>query len=446
MALCVSRPDIARAHILRAAARQFPEGDVQHWWLAESGRGIRTRISDDAVWLSYVTLHYVGATGDVGILDEPVGFLDGPRLKPEQNENFFQPGLSAETASLYEHCARGLDYSLGVGAHGLPLMGTGDWNDGMNHVGSGGKGESVWLGWFLHLTMTEFAHLASDRGDARRAANWMVHAASLKDSLDQAWDGDWYRRAYFDDGSPMGSISDAECMIDGIAQSWSVISRAGEPARAQRAMAAVEKYLVRRDDRLVLLFSPPFDHSDPNPGYIQGYPPGVRENGGQYTHGSIWSVLAFAMLGDGDRAGELFSMMNPIHHGDSPSSIHRYRVEPYVACGDLYSMPPQTGRGGWTWYSGSAGWMYRIALEGILGFRLQGETLVMNPCIARTWPGFSIAYRHRSTPYQITIENPAGVSRGVVLTELDGVTLTGPPGTVSLVDDGRDHRIRIVLR
>ncbi len=446
MALCISRPEIARAHILRAAGRQFPEGDVQHWWLPESGRGIRTQISDDMVWLPYVVSHYIGVTGDAAILDEAVAFIEGPALTENQHEAFFQPATSAQTATLFEHCARGLDRSLSVGVHGLPLMGSGDWNDGMNCVGVGGKGESVWLGWFLQATLSEFVHIAYDRGEAKRAAAWMLHAAALKESLEQSWDGDWYRRAYFDDGTPLGSIQNSECRIDSLAQTWSVISKAAEPARAQRAMAALEKYLVKRDDGLVLLFTPPFDVSDPNPGYIQGYPKGIRENGGQYTHGAAWSVLAFAMLGDGDRAAELFSIMNPIHHGSSQAAIHRYRVEPYVICGDLYSAQSQVGRGGWTWYSGSAGWMYRVALEGILGFLLQGTNLKINPCIPRAWPGFTMTFRYRTATYEIAVENPNGVSRGVALTELDGQVLPGETtGLAPLTDDGQTHRLRVVL-
>ena len=427
MAFLIAAPHITRKHILTSAARQFPEGDVQHWWHPESGTGVRTLCSDDLLWLPYVVAQYVRVTGDTGILKEQIPFIEGAQLGPGEHERMFTPAVSAETARLEEHCRRALDHGWRLGPHGLPLMGNGDWNDGMNLVGAAGKGESVWLAWFLCATLEAFSEIVESNAD-----EWRQKAAALRKRIEEtAWDGDWYLRAFFDDGSPLGSHVNEEARIDSLPQSWSVIAGGGDPAHARRAMESAETELVREQEKLVLLFTPPFDHSQPNPGYIMGYPPGLRENGGQYTHGSLWMALAWARLHEGDRAARLLQIMNPIELSRGAEAAEHYRGEPYVVAADVYSAPGRTGQAGWTWYTGSAGWMYRIWIEEVLGFRLRGEMLTIDPVTPEDWSGFQLTYRYRSSIYEIEIRrggagNPA-------------------PYSIHLKDDGKTHRIEISL-
>ena len=440
MAYLYSSPELARVHILEAAGRQFVQGDVQHWWHPKSGLGVRTRCSDDLLWLPYVVARYIEVTGDDSILDADAPFLEAPVLEAHEQEHMAVPAVSAAAAPLWEHCIRAIEHAWRLGPHDIPLIGSGDWNDGFNRVGTEGRGESVWLAWFLLTVLRSSAALAEKR-DPERASLWRQRADSLASAIEHTcWDGEWYLRAFFDDGSPMGSRANPEARIDSLPQSWAVLSGAADPARSLQAMQSATRELVRPEDRIVLLFTPPFDHSKPHPGYIMGYPPGVRENGGQYTHGSLWLAMAWASLGNGEAAVNLLQMMNPIEHSRDPESVDRYRGEPYVVAADVSSAPARAGRAGWTWYTGSASWMYRIWLEDVLGFRLHGDQLRISPAIPQDWPGFELVYKYRSTVYEITVKRERGLLTRI---ELDGKPIE--TSTIRLSDDGARHRITVHL-
>ena len=445
MALVHAEPALTREHLLRAAAHQFREGDVQHWWHPPAGRGVRTHFSDDYLWLPYATCRYVSCVADSGVLDEKIRFIEGRPVKPEEESSYDLPNRSEESRTLYEHCVRAIECGLNFGGHGLPLIGCGDWNDGMNRVGNLGRGESVWLAFFLYDVLTQFARLARAHRDPAFADRCLAQALQLQQNIEQhAWDGQWYRRAYFDNGDPLGSQSNPECQIDSLPQSWSVISGAGALPRSRQAMQSVDQRLVRREAGLIQLFDPPFDKSSLNPGYVKGYIPGVRENGGQYTHAAIWTAMAFALLGESERAWELFALLNPIHHGATPAQIATYKVEPYVMAADVYAVAPHVGRGGWTWYTGSAGWMYRLLIETLLGVNLEGDRLRLAPRLPKSWPSFKIHYRYRQTVYHITIARLATDSVGASLLSLDGQEIFGE--TIPLLDDRCEHMVELKVR
>ncbi|HWQ45734.1 MAG TPA: protein ndvB, partial [Longilinea sp.] len=442
LALEHTRPDIARAQIVETARHQFEAGDVLHWWNPPAGRGVRTRFSDDLLWLPFITAEYVTSTGDASILTEEIPFLNGEILKIGEVERYAQYDPTPLTTTLYQHCRRALEKGTTKGIHGLPLMGSGDWNDGMNRVGVEGRGESVWLGWFLHTTLTRFSALVALMKED--PAPYLQQAKSLLKMLEEnAWDGDWYRRAFYDDGSPLGSKQSDECQIDSIAQSWAVISGGANPIRAEAAMQAVNQQLIKPSEQMVLLFTPPFDRTTHDPGYIKGYLPGIRENGGQYTHAATWTAWAYANLGQGDKAMELFGYLNPIHHADTPEKAARYLVEPYVVAADIYSVAPHVGRGGWTWYTGSSGWMYRLGLEAILGITRVGQALRITPCIPHDWPGFKVDYRFGNSLYKISVENPHKDNRGVQQIVMDGKLLSG--NLIPLEADELLHIINVTM-
>jgi cyclic beta-1,2-glucan synthetase len=444
MALLHARPGLAREHILLAASRQFREGDVQHWWHPPSGAGIRSRISDDLLWLPYVVSQYVRVTGDTDILRTPVPFLDGPTLTDKQHDLFLTPDLALERGTLYEHCRRAVGRGLTSGPHGLPLIGTGDWNDSMDRVGPGGGGESVWLAWFLVDVLERMAELAEVLGEKGTAEEDRKRRDSLLACIEQsAWDGAWYRRASFDDGTPVGSATSLEAQIDLLPQAWAWISGGGDPDRAAQALESAWQRLVKPDEGLVLLFDPPFDRTDPSPGYVRGYPPGVRENGGQYTHAAMWLAIALARRGDGTRAAEVLRILNPIESAREAESVWRYGVEPYVLAADVYRAPGWVGHGGWSWYTGSAAWMYRAWVEEVLGLKVRGQSMRIDPVIPAWWDGFRLTYRHVEAVYEIQVENPEGVEHGVVSMQLDGRPIAD--GGVPLEKGLVKHRLVVRL-
>jgi cyclic beta-1,2-glucan synthetase len=444
-------PELTRRQIVLHAAHQFVEGDVLHWWHPPTSKGMRTRFADDLLWLPYVAAYYVRTTGDTSVLDEDARFVTAHQLAPGEDEEFLLPRDSGTSASVYDHCCRSLDRSLTAGAHGLPLMGVGDWNDGMNRVGREGRGESVWLGFFLSAILDDFIPLCEWRGDRERAERYGEYAQRLRQSLNadgEGWDGGWYRRAYYDDGTPLGASTNDECRIDTIAQAWAVISRVAPPEKAEQALDAMERHLVSEGEGIIRLLTPAFDKTPHDPGYIKGYLPGVRENGGQYTHGALWAVKALAELGRTERAARLLEMLSPVTRGATADAIGVYQVEPYVIAADVYGVAPHVGRGGWTWYTGSAGWMFRVALESILGVELVGgDTLVVRPCIPREWPGFTVRYRlaDRATTYELLVTRGEGATTARGDGTGEGPSVDGGAVRIPVRRDGGTHRVEIAL-
>jgi len=444
LALAVARPDITRAHLCAAAARQFEDGDVLHWWHPGLEQGVRTRCSDDLLWLPYAAAQYWAVTADDALFDEPIPFLAGDPLAPEETDRFGRFATGPRPASFYEHCLRALQHASRFGEHGLPLFGSGDWNDGMNRVGARGRGESVWLGWFLAATLRAFAPLCERRGDLERAHDLRRRAGDVVAAIERhGWDGSWYRRGYFDDGTPLGSAQSDECRIDAVAQSWAVISQLADPDRAAAAMASVFRILADSELQLVRLFDPPFDRTLHDPGYIKAYPPGVRENGGQYTHAALWTAWATGLQGDGDRLGELYHWLNPIHRTATPGGVARYRGEPYAVAADVATAPATPGMAGWTWYTGSAAWMYRLGIEVLLGLRREHDRLRIDPCVPRAWTEFAAVWRHEAAEYRIRVRNPDGVSRGVTSLTVNGEAVAG--SHVQLRGEPGVHVVEVIL-